>query len=120
MKFLRLWFNLPARTRLGIVAVPLLVAAVVLFVLSILDPVHNDLRQGAGIIRFAPIVFLLWLAWADLQSIPRWVWFVAPPVLIFCCIKPAAWFVVIPVTLFALFLMPKKRRKEKGGRRKEK
>lgn len=111
MKYLRLWFSLPARTRLGIVAVPLLAAAVVLFALPILDPIHNELRQGAGIIRFAPILFLLWLAWPDLQRVPRWAWMIAPPVLIFCCLRPAAWLIVIPVALFTSFTASRKKRR---------
>lgn len=104
------WFNLPMRTRLGVAAVILLVSGAVLFALPILDPVHHDFRQGAGIVRFAPVMFLVWLAWTDLQRIPTWVWFIAPPVVIFCCIKPAAWLIVVPVTLVSLFVMPKKRR----------
>ncbi len=110
MKHLRFWFNLPVRTRLGVIAVVLLAAGGVLFALPIFDPMHHEFRHGSGIVRFAPIVFLLWLAWADLQNIPRRVWFIAPPVLIFCCIKPAAWLVVIPMTLFSLFVMPKRRK----------
>ncbi len=117
MKWLHFWFNLPIRTRLGVAAIVLLAVAGVLFTLPIIDPPHHEFRHGAGLVRFAPILFLLWLAWADLQAVPRWVWFVAPPVLIFCCIKPAAWFVVIPVALFSLFVMPKRGHRERGKRR---
>ncbi len=100
------WFNLPMRTRLGVVSSLLLGVAVLSIVLWTRDPVHH--KPLNSVIRFAPILFLLWLAWADLRSIPIWFWLAVPPVLIFCLIKPGAWLVVIPVTLCALFVMPKK------------
>ena len=75
------------------------------------DPLHN--KPLYGIIRIAPILFLLWLAWSDLQNIPLWVWCVIPPVLILCALKPGAWLIVIPLGLIALFVMPKKKKKKK-------
>ncbi|MDR3197728.1 MAG: hypothetical protein LBU34_07645 [Planctomycetaceae bacterium] len=102
------WFRLPFRKRLGIIATILLVVAVISAVLWTNDPVHH--RPITSIIRLAPILFLFWLAWSDLQKIPFWVWLVMPVVLILCAFKPALWFIVIPIALFALFVMPKKKK----------
>lgn len=74
------------------------------------DPVRH--KPLYSVIKLAPILFLLWLAWSDLQNIPIWIYLVAPPILIFCALKPAALFIVIPVALIALFLMPKKKSKK--------
>lgn len=100
------WFRLPLRTRLGIIATILMIVAGVSVFLASRDPVHH--RPLYSVIKFAPILFLFWLAWVDLKNLPLWIYLVAPPVIIFCCIKPAAWFIVIPVALTVLFVLPKK------------
>jgi hypothetical protein len=96
------WFRLPLRTRLGIISTVLLIVAAVSCFLWMNDPGHH--RPIGGIIRLAPILFLLWLAWTDLRRIPFWVWLIAPVVFVLCILKPALWLIVIPVTLFALFM----------------
>lgn len=100
-----MWFRLPLRTRLGIVAAMLLVVAAVSIVQAVHDPLHHRL---SSVIKFAALLFVLWLAWNDLERIPFWFYLVAPPALILCLLKPAAWLVFIPATLFILFVMPKK------------
>jgi hypothetical protein len=105
---MRFWFRLPFRIRLGIIATILLIAATISVVLWTNDPGHYRL---SSIIRFAPILFLFWLSWADLKQIPFWGWLVMPPMLILCFLKPALWFIVIPAGLIALFVMPKKKKK---------
>ncbi|MDR1269849.1 MAG: hypothetical protein LBK82_10020 [Planctomycetaceae bacterium] len=104
------WFRLPIQKRLGIIATILLIIAVISVALWTNDPVHY--RPIAAIIRFSPILFLFWLAWSDLRRIPFWVWLVMPVVLILCAFKPALWFIVIPVAIFSLFIMPKKKKKK--------
>lgn len=103
------WFRLPLKTRLGIIATTLMIVAGFSVYWATYDPVRY--RPLYSVIKFAPLLFLLWLAWSDLQSIPIWVYLIAPPILIFCALRPGALFVVIPVALIALFVMPKKRRK---------
>ncbi|MDR0611129.1 MAG: hypothetical protein LBG58_13550 [Planctomycetaceae bacterium] len=101
------WFRLPIRTRLGIVAIILLIVAIYSLTLWMNDPTHH--RPIASIIRLSPILFLFWLAWSDLRRIPFWVWLLMPIILIICALKPMCWFLVIPATLFALFILPKKK-----------
>ncbi|MDR0870888.1 MAG: hypothetical protein LBN39_08865 [Planctomycetaceae bacterium] len=99
------WFNLPLRTRLGVISAVLLVFAAVLAAQAVNDPVHHRLPS---VIKWAALLFVFWLAWKDLEKVPWWVYLAAPPVLVLCLIKPGAWFVVIPALLFVLFVMPKK------------
>ncbi|MDR2116488.1 MAG: hypothetical protein LBP87_08905 [Planctomycetaceae bacterium] len=103
------WFRLSLQKRLGIIAIILLIIAVISIALWTNDPAHN--RPVASLIRLSPILFLLWLAWADLRKVPFWAWLVMPVVIILCAFKPKLWFVVIPFTFFALFVMPKKKKK---------
>ena len=105
------WYRLPLRTRLGFVAAFLLIVAGISLALWSQDSVHH--KPLGAVIKLAPIIFLLWLAWKDLQRIPLWAYLAAPPILILCALKPMLWFVVIPVALVALFVMPKGK---KGGR----
>jgi hypothetical protein len=100
------WFRLPFRVRLGVVAVVILVVAVVLGCIAIGDPVHHPIRRYGGVIKFAPILFLAWLAWRDFVRIPLWVYIVSFPVLIVCMIKPLLFFFVIPIVFFVLYCKP--------------
>ncbi|MDR3183280.1 MAG: hypothetical protein LBT89_10265 [Planctomycetaceae bacterium] len=99
MKF---WYRLPFRTRLGIVSAVLLVLAAVSMYLWISDPIHN--KPISALIRFAPIMLLLCLAWVELKNIPRWFWLAVPIVLLAGFIKPAIWFLIVPAVLVWLFV----------------
>lgn len=103
------WFRLPLRTRLGIIAAVLLGIAVMSIYWATRDPLHH--KPLYSVIKFAPILFLFWLAWKDLQNIPLWVYLIALPLTIFCALKPAALFFVVPAALMILFLLPKKKKK---------
>lgn len=103
------WFRLPLRTRLGIIAGGLLLAAAWSVMWATQDPLHN--KPINALIKFAPIVFLLWLAWYDLLNIPFWVYLITPPILILCVLRPRALIVIVPLVLFILFVMPKKKPK---------
>ena len=105
MTSMRRWYTLPIRTRLGIVAVALLAVAALSVVQYFTDRQHA--RPLYGIIMWSPIIFLLWIAWPDLERIPRWVYYVAVPIAVVCALKPWLLLLVIPVALFALFVMPK-------------
>jgi len=96
------WFRLSLRTRLGIISSILLTCAVVLLLSWYSDPSHFTYRQS-WIIRFAPLLFLLWLAWTDLKRIPWWNWLLMVAVLLICAIKPAAWLAGVPIIGYILF-----------------
>ncbi len=100
------WFSLPIRTKLGIISAALLGVAVISIILHFADPMHT--KPVYGIIKWAPILFLFWIAWPDLERIPRWVYYVSIPIIVLCALRPVLLYLVIPVGLVALFVMPKK------------
>jgi hypothetical protein len=90
--------------RLGVVSVGVLIIAVVVACIVIGDPVHYPVNRYGGILKIAPILFLMWLAWRDLMRIPFWVYIVSFPVLIVCLAKPVFFWYVIPlIFIFLLF-----------------
>ena len=103
---MRRWYSLPIRTRLGIIAVTLLAVAIISATLYFLGPMRT--KPAYGLIKWAPILFLFWIAWPDLERIPRWVYYVLIPVAVLCALKPALLYFVVPIGLIALFMMPKK------------
>ena len=101
------WFRLSLRTRLGIVSSVFLTLAVVLMLSWYYDSTHFSYRQG-WIIKLAPLLFLLWLAWTDLKNIPWWNWLIMILLLLVCAAKPVAWFIGIPIIGYILFTGRKK------------
>lgn len=60
------------------------------------------------------ILFLLWLAWPELETLPRWLLILVPICAIVCAWRPQYLVVVLPLTLVYLFVRPP------AGRRKKK
>ena len=60
------------------------------------------------------ILFLLWLAWPELETLPRWLLILVPICAIVCAWRPQYLVVVVPLTLVYLFVRPP------AGRRKKK
>jgi len=81
--------------------------AIVLLLSWYYNPVHFSYRSG-WIIRFAPLFFLLWLAWTDLKRIPWWNWLIMVAILLVCAVKPAFWLAGIPIIGYILFAGRKK------------
>ncbi|MDR2762416.1 MAG: hypothetical protein LBB88_07445 [Planctomycetaceae bacterium] len=77
------------------------------------DPVHYPVNRYSAIIRIAPILFLLWLAWRDLTRIPFWVYIVSFPVLMICLIKPMLFLYVIPIIFVTIFGLTNRQNKKK-------
>ena len=102
------WFRLSLRARLGIIGSALLVFVIVLIFLWYQDPVQFSPNRFAWVLRIGPLVFLLWLAWGDIEKIPWWNWLIIVVVLIVSGIKPAFWLVGIPVIVYILFSGRKK------------
>ena len=95
------WFRLPLRTRLGIIATLLLACAFVVLLWWYVDPARFSYRNG-WILRFGPLVFLLWIAWGDLEKIPWWNWLIILVLLIVCSVKPTFWLIGIPIIAYIL------------------
>jgi hypothetical protein len=105
------WFRLPFRIRLGVVAVVLLIVASVLGYVALSDPVHHPVNKYGAIIRIAPILFLVWLAWRDLVRIPFWVYVVSFPVFVLCLLRPWLFLYVIPIIFIVMFGTTKRRKR---------
>jgi len=71
------------------------------------NPGSFSYRTG-WIIHFAPILFLLWLAWTDLEKIPWWHWIIMFVVLVICAVKPGFWLLGIPIIGYIIFARHKK------------
>ena len=102
------WFRLPLRTRLGIISSVLVVCAVVILLFWYHDPVRFAPYRSGWVLRFGPLVFLLWLAWSDLTRIPWWSWIIILVMLIVCAVKPSFWIIGIPAIGYILFARRKK------------
>lgn len=59
------------------------------------------------------VLFFLWLAWPELESLPRWMLTLVPICLIACAWRPQYLVVVIPVALLYLMLRPPAKRRKK-------
>jgi hypothetical protein len=101
------WFRLPLRTRLGVIGCVFLISVIVVLMSWYHDPDHFSYRN-AWILRLGPLIFLLWLAWSDLEQIPWWNWLIMLVILIVCAIKPGAWFAGVPIICYILFAQRKK------------
>lgn len=60
------------------------------------------------------ILFLLWLAWPELEGLPRWFLILVPVCAIACALRPQYLLFVIPATILYLFIRPPKRRMKKN------
>ncbi len=100
------WFDLPIRTKLGAIAMVLCAVAAISMAVSYADPYHA--KPMYGVIKWAPVLFLFWIAWPDLTRIPRWVYYISVPIAVLCALRPGFLYLVIPLGLVALFVMPKK------------
>ncbi|MDR0520883.1 MAG: hypothetical protein LBH00_03410 [Planctomycetaceae bacterium] len=97
------WFKLSLRTRLGILSTAAMAAVVVVMLSWFYDPDHFSYNRANAVLRYGPLLFLLWLAWADLKKIPWWGWIAIPVIFLFCLLKPALWLFGIPAVGFILF-----------------
>ncbi|MBP5621709.1 MAG: hypothetical protein J6X44_06820 [Thermoguttaceae bacterium] len=65
--------------------------------------------------RTCVIMILLWLAWPELEALPRWMLYAVPICVGVCAWRPQYLFIVVPATFIFLLLRPpaKKRKKTK-------
>jgi hypothetical protein len=65
-------------------------------------------RMGESFLRLAVLLGVIWLAWDDLLNLPRWLYFVAPiiilAVLVFPRVAPIVIIILVPLWLFLKFL----------------
>ncbi|MBQ9873912.1 MAG: hypothetical protein IJM30_05575 [Thermoguttaceae bacterium] len=62
--------------------------------------------------RTCVIMILLWLAWPELEALPRWLLFVVPICACACAWRPQYLLVVLPLAFVYLLLRPPARKKK--------
>ncbi|MDR3109762.1 MAG: hypothetical protein LBU65_08755 [Planctomycetaceae bacterium] len=103
------FFNLPIKTRLGIVAGILLLGAVITYTASSFNVPHA--KPVAVFLRLGMTLGAIWLAWDHLVSIPKTFWVMIPIVLIVAAFRPYYLFVAIPAMFLIMLLFPKRKKR---------
>lgn len=103
--------ELPLRTKLGWIVVGL-TGLVIWGGIQFHRTGESGLLES---VRVWLITIFLWLAWPELERLPRWLYLTIPIVAIACAWRPQLLFVVLPATVLILWLTPrsKKNRKKK-------
>jgi hypothetical protein len=96
------------RTTLGLLALTLLIGWIQCWIWS---PESNAGREWHTLCaRFGPLLAILWLAYPEVQRIPRWFWLLIP-IALFLIIKfPKMILLGIPVLFFLGFLKMRMKR----------
>ena len=103
---------MPLRTKLGWILIGLGALVAYGYVQHFVK--HDDSLLELN--RTFVILFLLWLAWPELEALPRWILILVPICAIVCAWRPYYLVVVIPLTLLYLFLRkPAKSGKKRSG-----
>lgn len=95
---------------LGIIALVLLGGAVIL---SIWPPQSNAAETWqavrAAFIRTGALASVIWLAYRELERLPRWLFTVIPIAGLLVAARPRWAIVLVPLALAIMFLTPKKK-----------
>lgn len=63
--------------------------------------------------RMCVMMFLLWLAWPELERLPRWIFFAIPILVVLCAWRPQLILFVGPALFFFWLLQPPKSRRRR-------
>lgn len=97
------------RHLIGILAIVLLLAAVVL---SLWPPDGNGYQQFlAASWRLGALLAVLWLAWPDARHTPIWVWFTIPALVAILALKPKWFLFALPIVIVLLIIRPRNRQR---------
>ncbi len=100
------------RSKVGWIAV----AMVALVVYGILRYKTTGDASFFELNRTCVIMILLWLAWPELEALPRWMLYAVPICVGVCAWRPQYLFIVIPTTFVFLLLCPPAKRRKKTKR----
>jgi len=104
------------KSRIGVAAGILLGIAAITYGLNFFG--IGEIKPLAACLRTGAPLFFLWLAWDDLSQLPRWMLQAILPTIIIVAIWPRLLFILVPMVLLVLFLLPKSKKKRVS--RKEK
>ncbi len=102
------------RTALGLLAVTLVTGAVYF---SLRPPESVNWRAWLlpACVRMGALTAALWMAWDDLQRLPRWVLSATLVALLLVAIKPRLFLVIIPLVAALAIIRPRFGSREQGG-----
>ena len=99
-----MFYKLPLRTRIGILAI--------LCWIGILAGIVQYYKTGNDLLfkmfnRVGIFLLFLWMAWPELERLPRWVYFVMPIMIIVAVWRPQMLIIVVPLALLYWYIRPK-------------
>lgn len=95
------FFDLPLRTRVGVVTVGCWIGVFIAFW-------YGNVDLQAGLVRMAMMLAAMWLAWPELVVLPRWFLLALPFVLVIAAFRPWALLFILPLALLYWFIVPRK------------
>ena len=108
------FYDLPIKTRIGIVAAALLTGALITYTAAQLKVPHA--QPMAVCLRFGMALGAIWLAWDHLAAIPKMFWAMIPVVILVGAFRPYYLFVLVPALFLMMLLWPKRKREQKPPR----
>mgnify|MGYP004446627345 CR=1 FL=1 len=99
--------SMPTRKKLGWILIPL--GALLAYGVCTHNSTFFELNRGFI------ILFLLWLAWPELEALPRFIVTLTPICAIVCAWRPQYLIVVVPLFILYLVLRPPAKRKNKNN-----
>jgi len=99
------WADIPTRTKVGWIAIGM----GVLILIGVITGEASLFEFN----RMGIVMFLLWLAWPELEALPRWALFVVPISVVACAWRPQFLVVVLPLSFIYLLLRPSTRPAQK-------
>ncbi len=95
------------RHAIGLIAIVLLLIAGALVIWPPSGPVEQELQPACG--RIGAVMVLIWLAYDQLQRVPRWLWWTFPLLFLALALRPRWLVFLVPLVIALAILRPKKR-----------
>ncbi len=95
------WFDMPMRAKAGWITVVLWLGTLVALAYG-----GDELTLGA-FLRTAVVMTLLYLAWPQLERLPRWLYFSVPAAGLIAAFQPRLLILLVPPLLLYGFIRPK-------------
>ncbi len=94
------------RQAIAVIAVILLLAAAALLIW----PLEANWYQGvlAACCRLGPFMAVLWLAYPEVERLPRWLLGAVPLLMVILAIRPKWFLIALPIVIALAILSPKK------------
>jgi len=95
------------RHAIGIIAIVLLLGAAVLWIWPLEVGWHEPLKAACS--RLGPFMVALWLAYHEVERLPRWILATVPLLILVLVLRPKWFFFALPIVILMVILRPKPR-----------